>query len=120
MGQEFARVQARGYTDGLGGGTYIGLPPIINFGQPALREKVMKEVFAGKKFCALAITEAFAGSDVAGLKCLAKRVEGGWRLTGTCVIFHVFGEKRSLMIGLQQEVDHQCDFRRLLHCWCSD
>ncbi|KAH6913049.1 acyl-CoA dehydrogenase [Coprinopsis sp. MPI-PUGE-AT-0042] len=70
MGQETARVHARGYTDGLGGGTYIGLPPIMNFGQPALREKICKEVFAGKKFCSLAITEAFAGSD-------------GWIVNGT-------------------------------------
>ncbi|TFK40294.1 acyl-CoA dehydrogenase [Crucibulum laeve] len=83
MGQESSRVQARGYTDGMGGGTYIGLPPIMNFGRPELREKIVSEVFAGKKFCALAITEAFAGSDVAGLKCFAKRVEDGWVVTGT-------------------------------------
>jgi alkylation response protein AidB-like acyl-CoA dehydrogenase len=43
----------------------------------------MKEVFEGKKLVCLAITEAFAGSDVAGLKCSAKRVENGWRVTGT-------------------------------------
>lgn len=85
MGQEMSRAHARGFNDGAGGGTYIGLPPIINFGRPAVREKVMKEVFAGKKFCALAITEAFAGSDVAGLKCHAKSVEGGWIVTGTKV-----------------------------------
>ncbi|RXW24272.1 hypothetical protein EST38_g1576 [Candolleomyces aberdarensis] len=87
MGQETVRVLARGYIDGLGGGTYIGLPPIMNFGQPALRQKIAQEVFAGKKFCSLAITEAFAGSDVAGLRCTAKRVENGsqngWILTGT-------------------------------------
>ena len=63
-----------------------GLPPIINFGKPALRDKIVEEVFAGKKLCALAITEAFAGSDVAGLKCHAKKVEGGYRVTGTYVI----------------------------------
>jgi len=83
MGQECARIHARGYADGMGGGTYIGLPPIINFGQPALRERIAKEVFSGKKLCSLAITEAFAGSDVAGLRCLATKVDGGWRVTGT-------------------------------------
>ncbi|KAF7330528.1 Acyl-CoA dehydrogenase [Mycena venus] len=64
MAQEGARFHARGYIDGLGGGTYIGLPPIINFGQPAIRDKIVEEVFAGKKLVCLAITEAFAGSDV--------------------------------------------------------
>ncbi|KAJ3514588.1 hypothetical protein NLJ89_g2288 [Agrocybe chaxingu] len=83
MGQETAKINARGYNDGLGGGTYIGLPPIMNFGKPALRNKIVPEVFGGKKLCALAITEAFAGSDVAGLKCHAKKVDGGWRVTGT-------------------------------------
>jgi alkylation response protein AidB-like acyl-CoA dehydrogenase len=36
----------------------------MNFGQPAIRDKILEEVFAGKKLVCLAITEAFAGSDV--------------------------------------------------------
>ncbi|KAJ7931440.1 acyl-CoA dehydrogenase [Mycena leptocephala] len=83
MAQEGTRFNARGYLDGLGGGTYIGLPPIMNFGQPAIRDKILEEVFAGKKFVCLAITEAFAGSDVAGLKCSAKKADKGWLVTGT-------------------------------------
>ncbi|KAG6857225.1 hypothetical protein H0H87_007644 [Tephrocybe sp. NHM501043] len=79
MAQEVARINARGYFDGSGGGTYIGLPPVMNFGKPAIRDKVMEEVFSGKKFICLAISEAFAGSDVAGLKCFAKRVKDGGR-----------------------------------------
>ncbi|KAG5652333.1 hypothetical protein H0H81_005401 [Sphagnurus paluster] len=73
MAQEVARMNARGYYDGAGGGIFIGLPPVMNFGQPAIREKVLQEVFSGKKYICLAISEAFAGSDVAGLKCRAKR-----------------------------------------------
>ncbi|KAG6831805.1 hypothetical protein H0H92_007482 [Tricholoma furcatifolium] len=87
MAQEGARLNARGYTDGAGGGTYIGLPPVMNFGKPAIREKVMDDVLSGKKFICLAISEAFAGSDVAGLKTFAKRVKengrDGWIVTGT-------------------------------------
>ncbi|KAF9450323.1 acyl-CoA dehydrogenase, partial [Macrolepiota fuliginosa MF-IS2] len=83
MGQEMAKINARGYGDGLGGGTYIGLPAIMNYGRPELRERVMKEVLEGRKLVCLAITEAFAGSDVAGLKCTAKRVDNGWIVTGT-------------------------------------
>ncbi|KAF8896257.1 acyl-CoA dehydrogenase [Infundibulicybe gibba] len=83
MAQEVARINSRGYYDGMGGGTFIGLPPIFNYGKPALREKITAEVFAGKKLVCLAISEAFAGSDVAGLKCHAKRVENGWVVNGT-------------------------------------
>ena len=55
----------------------IGLPPVINFGRPALKAKVVPEVLSGKKFISLAISEAFAGSDVAGLKCAAKKTPDG-------------------------------------------
>ncbi|KAH9926830.1 acyl-CoA dehydrogenase/oxidase [Amylocystis lapponica] len=60
---EFARCPARGYGDGLNGGQVIGLPPVMNFGTPALRERVVKDVLSGNKFICLAISEAFAGSD---------------------------------------------------------
>ncbi|KAJ7127060.1 acyl-CoA dehydrogenase/oxidase [Mycena epipterygia] len=81
--QEFSRLHARGYSDGLAGGTIIGLPPIINFAQPALRDRIVAETLSGKKSLCLAVTEAFAGSDVQGLKCRATRVEGGWVVNGT-------------------------------------
>ncbi|KAF9496768.1 acyl-CoA dehydrogenase NM domain-like protein [Pleurotus eryngii] len=85
MAQELGRLNARGYTDGLGAGTVIGLPPIINFAQPALRDRIVEEVFSAQKFVCLAITEAFAGSDVAGLRCTAKKTEDGkhWIVNGT-------------------------------------
>ena len=39
----------------------------------------------GTKFVALAISEAFAGSDVAGLRCTAKKSDDGkwWIVNGT-------------------------------------
>ncbi|QRV75390.1 acyl-CoA dehydrogenase [Ceratobasidium sp. AG-Ba] len=83
--QELTRVGARGYGDGLLGGMVIGLPPVLNFGRPELREKVIPEIFSGKKFISLAISEAFAGSDVAGLRCTAKKSADGshWVINGT-------------------------------------
>lgn len=57
----------------------IGLPPVLNFGSEELKKKVVPEVFAGKKFISLAISEAFAGSDVAGLKTTAVKTEDGSR-----------------------------------------
>ncbi|KAG5652332.1 hypothetical protein H0H81_005400 [Sphagnurus paluster] len=83
LNQELARIHARGYSDGLGGGTCIGLPPVMNFGKPALRDKIVAEVLGGEKFISLAVTEAFAGSDVSGIKCHAKKVEGAWVVNGS-------------------------------------
>ena len=69
----------------------IGLPPILNYARAEVRERVCAEVFSGKKYIALAITEAFAGSDVAGLQTTAVKTEDGkfWIVNGTkkCILF---------------------------------
>jgi len=51
----------------------IGLPPIINFAQQALIDKIAPLVINGTKRIALAITEPGGGSDVAQLTTSAKR-----------------------------------------------
>ena len=56
------------------GGLSIGLPPVVNFGVPgdkALQTRCIKECLSGEKVICLCITEASAGSDVAGLACRA-------------------------------------------------
>ena len=70
---------------GLQAGAIIGLPPVLNFGSPELKARVIPEVLSGKKFICLAISEAFAGSDVMGLKTTARKTEDGkhWIVTGT-------------------------------------
>ncbi|WVQ78186.1 hypothetical protein IAT38_000269 [Cryptococcus sp. DSM 104549] len=85
INQELARMGARGYGDGLQAGMVIGLPPVLNFGQEPLRSKVLEEVFSGQKIISLAISEAFAGSDVAGLRTTATKSEDGktWTINGT-------------------------------------
>jgi alkylation response protein AidB-like acyl-CoA dehydrogenase len=103
--QEFARASLRGYGDGkavrftpskarpggthlsfpgLLGGKVIGLPPVLNFGSEELKTRVVPDILAGKKFICLAISEAFAGSDVMGLQTTAVKTEDGkhWIING--------------------------------------
>jgi hypothetical protein len=61
----------------------VGLPPVINFAQPALRERIVEDTLSGKKPICLAVTEVFAGSDVQGLRCRATRTQDGWIVNGT-------------------------------------
>ena len=63
----------------------IGLPPVLNFGRPELKQRVAQDCFSAKKFICLAITEAFAGSDVAGLQTTAEKTPDGkfWIVNGT-------------------------------------
>lgn len=83
--QEIVRHGQRGYADGLQSGAVIGLPPIMNFGSEELRNRIVPEVLSGKKFISLAISEAFAGSDVQGLTTKATKTEDGkhWIINGT-------------------------------------
>ncbi|KAG7096522.1 hypothetical protein E1B28_003951 [Marasmius oreades] len=80
---EMSRFGTRGFTDGMLNGAVIALPPIWNYGSPELQAKVIPEVLSGKKYIALAITEAFAGSDVSGLQTTAVRDGDYWIVTGT-------------------------------------
>ncbi|KAJ7650365.1 acyl-CoA dehydrogenase/oxidase [Roridomyces roridus] len=82
LNQEFTRLHARGYEDGLAGGTIIGLPPVIRFAEPALRDKLIEETLSCKKLICLAVTEAWAGSDVQGIKTRATRTPEGWIVNG--------------------------------------
>lgn len=75
--QETARLGAPGFCDGISSGYSIGLPPIFNFGSAALKAKVVPEVLLGKKRICLAITEPYAGSDVARIRATATRTADG-------------------------------------------
>lgn len=61
----------------------IGLPPVLNFGTETLKSAIVEDILSGKKSICLAVTEAFAGSDVAGIRCHARPVENGWIVNGT-------------------------------------
>lgn len=56
-----------GVIDGLGAGFCIGLPPILHFSKPDIRDVKVPEVLRGDKRICLAISEPAAGSDVAGI-----------------------------------------------------
>lgn len=56
-----------GFFWGISGGLGIGLPPILHFGSKYLQDKVARDCVFGDKNICLAITEPFAGSDVAGI-----------------------------------------------------
>ncbi|KAI1081341.1 acyl-CoA dehydrogenase NM domain-like protein [Whalleya microplaca] len=78
VAQEGVRANARGFQDGSLAGMVIGLPCVMNFMKDEGRKRaIMDEVLGGKKFMCLAITEAFAGSDVAGLRTTATKTPDG-------------------------------------------
>src|SRR3989338_6179874 len=61
----------------------IGLPPVVKWAKPELRERIVPQVLAGEKIMALAVTEPSGGSDVANLKTRAVRDGDFYRVSGS-------------------------------------
>jgi acyl-CoA dehydrogenase len=61
----------------------IGLPPVVNFAQEAIRQDVAPAVLAGRKFISLCVTEPGGGSDVARISTTARREGGEYVVNGS-------------------------------------
>lgn len=68
---EISRCASGGVVWGLIGGLGIGLPPLVHFGNPSLKERVVVPCITGQKRIALCVSEATAGSDVGAMKATA-------------------------------------------------
>jgi len=75
--EEIGRLATPGFTDGIGSGMVIGLPPVIMHGPDWMKEKVGRDVLSGAKRICLAISEPTAGSDVANIRTTAKLTPDG-------------------------------------------
>ena len=80
--EELMRSGSGGLVAGLGS-LDIGLPPIVKWAKPAVRERVVSQVLAGEKIMALAVTEPSGGSDVTNLKTRAVREGEHYRVNGS-------------------------------------
>ncbi len=90
---ELSRCGSGGVLWAISGGLCIGLPPILHFSSPYLKEKVAKDCLTGNKVICLAITEPYAGSDVATLQATAKKSADG-------KYYIVNGEKKWITNGV--------------------
>ena len=82
MCEEMARIGSGGTAAGIGAHVNIATPPIWKFGTEEQQQSYLVPAIRGEKIGALGITEPGAGSDVAGLRTSAERVDGGWALNG--------------------------------------
>jgi acyl-CoA dehydrogenase len=60
----------------------LAAQPLVQLGSPAQQAHYLSRLTAGG-FASFALTEPGAGSDVAGIRTRATRVEGGWQLNGS-------------------------------------
>ncbi|MFW9079988.1 acyl-CoA dehydrogenase family protein [Pseudomonas sp. P2757] len=80
--EELMRCGSGGLVAGLGS-LDIGLPPIVKWARPEIRDRVVPQVLSGEKISALAVTEPSGGSDVANLQTRAVRDGEHYRVSGS-------------------------------------
>ncbi len=80
--EELMRCGSGGLVAGLGS-LDIGLPPIVKWARPEVRDRVVPLVLSGEKISALAVTEPGGGSDVANLQTRAARDGDFYRVSGS-------------------------------------
>jgi acyl-CoA dehydrogenase len=81
--EELGRSGSGGLSAGIGAHIGIATPPIWKFGTDDQKERFLAPAIRGERIAALGITEPGAGSDVAGIRTFARRVDGGYVVNGS-------------------------------------
>jgi acyl-CoA dehydrogenase len=81
--EELSRCGSGGLAAGIGAHIGIATPPIWKFGTEEQKERWLAPAIRAEKIAALGITEPDAGSDVASIRTLANKVDGGYVVNGS-------------------------------------
>src|SRR4051812_7593366 len=81
--EELAHCGSGGTAAGIGAHIGIATPPVWKFGTEDQKQRFLSPAIRGEKIAALGITEPDAGSDVAGIKTFAQKVDGGYVVNGS-------------------------------------
>jgi acyl-CoA dehydrogenase len=81
--EELSRCGSGGLAAGIGAHIGIATPPIWKFGTEEQKQRFLAPAIRGEKIAALGITEPDAGSDVASIRTVARRENGGYVVNGS-------------------------------------
>jgi acyl-CoA dehydrogenase len=83
LSEELGRCGSGGVSAGIGAHIGIATPPIWKFGTDDQKQRFLAPAIRGERIAALGITEPGAGSDVAGIRTFARKVDGGYVVNGS-------------------------------------
>jgi acyl-CoA dehydrogenase len=81
--EELGRCGSGGLAAGIGAHIGIATPPIWKFGTDEQKRRFLAPAIRGERIAALGISEPGAGSDVAGIRTFARKVDGGYVVNGS-------------------------------------
>jgi glutaryl-CoA dehydrogenase len=82
IAREFERVDTA-FRSALGVQSTLSMMPIYLFGSPEQRERYLPAMARAEKLGCFGLTEPDHGSDPGSMASRARKVDGGWRLSGT-------------------------------------
>ncbi|MEA2409214.1 MAG: acyl-CoA dehydrogenase [Thermoleophilaceae bacterium] len=83
LSEELGRCGSGGVAAGIGAHIGIATPPVWRFGTDDQKQRFLAPAIRGERIAALGITEPGAGSDVAGIRTFARKVDGGYLVNGS-------------------------------------
>lgn len=83
LAEELGRSSFGGFAVTVTVHTDMASPHLANFGSKAQKDKYFADLIAGRKICAVGVTEPDAGSDVAGIRTIAVADGDHYVLNGT-------------------------------------
>jgi citronellyl-CoA dehydrogenase len=83
LAEEIVHAHSGGLAMGVAVHTDMAMPPILAFGTEEQKQEWVVPAIAGKKILCLGITEPDAGSDVSGIKTVARRGGDGYVINGS-------------------------------------
>ena len=83
LSEELGRCGSGGLAAGIGAHVGIATPPVWRFGTDDQKERFLAPAIRGERIAALGITEPGAGSDVAGIRTFARKVDDGYVVNGS-------------------------------------
>ncbi|MGI8713885.1 MAG: acyl-CoA dehydrogenase family protein [Solirubrobacteraceae bacterium] len=83
LAEEIVHAHSGGLAMGLAVHTDMAMPPILAFGTEEQKQQWAVPAIAGQKILCLGITEPDAGSDVSGIKTVARRDGDGYVINGS-------------------------------------
>jgi alkylation response protein AidB-like acyl-CoA dehydrogenase len=83
LAEEIVHAHSGGLAMGVAVHTDMAMPPILAFGSEEQKQEWVTPAIAGQKILCLGITEPDAGSDVSGIKTVAKRDGDGYVINGS-------------------------------------
>lgn len=82
LAEEMTRCGSGGVAMAVAVQTDMAVPPVHKFGTEEQKQRYLVPAIKGEKIFCLGITEPDAGSDVQNISTHAKKVDGGWVISG--------------------------------------